>query len=73
MAEKKSVVRKSGDFVGAYTHAKAYVAAMSVPLTVLIVYLIENLGHIDLPIAIESAIGMLLAGISTAVVPNAKK
>lgn len=73
MAEKKSAVRKSGDLIGAYTHAKGYVAAMSVPLTVLIIYLIETLAHIDLPLAIEAAIGMLLAGVSTTVVPNAKK
>lgn len=73
MSEKKGIVRKSGDLVGAYTHAKAWVASLSVPLTTLIVYAIETIYSVKVPEEIRIAIGMILAGASAVVVPNAKR
>jgi hypothetical protein len=55
------------------THAKAYTATASVPITVLVVWLIETFGKVTVPMEIRTAIGMLLAGFGTAVVSNAPK
>lgn len=70
--KKKGIMRQSGDLVGAYTHFKSYIAAVSVPLTAVIVWGIETFYKVVIPKEIAVALGMLLAGLGTAAANNAK-
>jgi hypothetical protein len=44
---------------------KVYAASIGAALTTVVLYLVETLGHVDLPIPVEGAVLTILVGLAT--------